>query len=127
MRLPRPRPGPRPSGVRRVTESASPDHRPDATRSDRAGRPPPGRRLAPGLAAPPPPTAFTYSRAEIPELRWTARAAVEAAIGIPTGANLFRITVDPLEDRIAAPPGGAPARVAGSLPDTLAVPGVGGA
>ena len=156
MRLPRPRPGPRPSGVRRVTESASPDHRPDATRSDRAGRPHPGRGIASsgralprirlprpsrlprftparagallgiiaslgaiyGLAAT---TAFTYSRAEIPELRWTSRAAVEAAIGIPTGANLFRITVDPLEDRIAALPGVAEARVAVSLPDTLVV------
>jgi len=71
-----------------------------------------------GLAAT---TAFTYTRAEIPDLRWTTRAAVEAAIGIPTGTNLFRITVDPLEDRIAALPGVAAARVSVSLPDTLVV------
>ncbi|MEW5991923.1 MAG: FtsQ-type POTRA domain-containing protein [Chloroflexota bacterium] len=71
-----------------------------------------------GLAAT---SAFTYARAEIPELRWTSRAAIEAAIGIPTGTNLFRITVDPLEDRIAALPGVARARVTVSLPDTLVV------
>jgi hypothetical protein len=71
-----------------------------------------------GLAAT---TAFTYTRAEIPELRWTSRAAVEAAIGIPSGTNLFRITVAPLEERIAALPGVAEARVTVSLPDTLVV------
>ncbi|TAK00492.1 MAG: FtsQ-type POTRA domain-containing protein [Chloroflexota bacterium] len=71
-----------------------------------------------GLAAT---TAFSYTRAEIPDLRWTSRAAVESAIGIPTGTNLFRITVEPLEDRIAALPGVAEARVRVSLPDTLVV------
>jgi len=71
-----------------------------------------------GLAAT---TAFTYARAEIPELRWTAPDAVEAAIGIPTGTNLFRITVDPIEDRIASLPGVARARVTVALPDTLVV------
>ena len=71
-----------------------------------------------GLAAT---TAFTYTRAEIPELRWTSRAAVEAAIAIPSGTNLFRITVAPLEERIAALPGVAEARVTVSLPDTLVV------
>ena len=71
-----------------------------------------------GLAAT---TAFTFARAEIPELRWTSPEAVEAAIGIPTGTNLFRITVGPLEERIAALPGVADARVTVSLPDTIVV------
>lgn len=71
-----------------------------------------------GLAAT---TAFTYARAEIPELRWTSSEAVEAAIGIPTGTNLFRITVGPIEDRIATLPGVARARVTVALPDTLVV------
>ena len=71
-----------------------------------------------GLAAT---TAFTYTRAEIPELRWTSRDAVEAAIGLPTGTNLFRITVTPLEERIRTLPGVADAHVVVSLPDTLVV------
>ena len=71
-----------------------------------------------GLAATP---AFTYMRAEIPQLRWTPRDAVEAAIGIPTGTNLFRLTVEPLADRISALPGVADATVVVSLPDTLVV------
>lgn len=71
-----------------------------------------------GLAAT---TAFTYARAEIPELRWTTRAAVEAAIGIAPGTNLFRITVEPLAARIAALPGVADARVRVALPETLVV------
>jgi hypothetical protein len=71
-----------------------------------------------GLAAT---TAFTYARAEIPELRWTSPEAVEAAVGIPAGANLFRITVAPIEDRIATLPGVARARVTVALPDTLVV------
>ena len=71
-----------------------------------------------GLAAT---TAFTYARAEIPELRWTSPDAIEAAIGIPSGTNLFRISVDPIEDRIATLPGVAHARVTVALPDTLVV------
>jgi hypothetical protein len=71
-----------------------------------------------GLAAT---TAFTYARAEIPELRWTSPDAVEAAIGIPSGTNLFRITVAPIEDRIETLPGVAHARVMVALPDTLVV------
>lgn len=71
-----------------------------------------------GLTATP---AFTYTRAEVPQLRWTTRDAVETAIGIPPGTNLFRLTVAPLEDRIRALPGVAGATVAVSLPDTLVV------
>jgi hypothetical protein len=71
-----------------------------------------------GLAATP---TFTYAKAEIPELRWTSRADVEAALAIPPGANLFRLSVGPLEDRIRALPGVADATVAVALPDTLSV------
>lgn len=66
-------------------------------------------------------SAFAYARAEIPELRWTARTAIEAAIGIPTGSNLFRLSVQPLEERIRELPGVADATVVVSLPDTLVV------
>jgi hypothetical protein len=71
-----------------------------------------------GLAAT---TAFTYLRAEIPELRWTAREALEAAIAIPPGSNLFRLSVEPIAERIRALPGVADASVSVSLPDTLVV------
>lgn len=71
-----------------------------------------------GLAAT---TAFTYARAVIPDLRWTSRGAIETAIGISSGTNLFRITVTPLEERIAMLPGVAEARVRVALPDTLVV------
>ena len=66
-------------------------------------------------------TAFTYGRAEIPDLRWTPRADIEAAVGVPLGSNLFRLTVGPLEDRIRALPAVADASVAVSLPDTIVV------
>ncbi len=71
-----------------------------------------------GLAAT---SAFTYARAEIPDLRWTTRASIESAIAIPVGTNLFRLAVEPLEERIRRLPGVADAIVVVSLPDTLAV------
>lgn len=71
-----------------------------------------------GLAATP---AFTFARLEIPELRWTPRDALESAIAVPEGTNLFRLTVEPIADRIRALPGVADASVAVSLPDTLLV------
>ncbi|MEO7665094.1 MAG: FtsQ-type POTRA domain-containing protein [Candidatus Limnocylindrales bacterium] len=66
-------------------------------------------------------SAFTYTRAEMPHLRWTSRTDVESAIGIPAGANLFRIRVGPIEDRIMALPGVESASVSVSLPDTLVI------
>jgi len=66
-------------------------------------------------------SAFTYARAEVPQLRWTPRADIEAAIGVPAGANLFRLSVSPLEERIRQLPGVADAEVAVSLPETLVV------
>ena len=64
---------------------------------------------------------FTFTRAEIPDLRWTSRAAVEAALAVPAGTNLFRLSVEPLEGRIRGLPGVAGASVEVALPDTLSV------
>jgi hypothetical protein len=64
---------------------------------------------------------FTYARAETPDLRWTSRAAVEAALAIPIGTNLVRLSVEPLEARLRALPGVAGATVEVALPDTLSV------
>lgn len=66
-------------------------------------------------------SAFSFSRAEIPNLRWTPREAVEAAIGVPAGTNLFRLSVAPIEERLRDLPSVADASVAVSLPDTLVV------
>lgn len=71
-----------------------------------------------GLAAT---SAFTYSRADIPELHWTPRADVEAAIGIQPGTNLFRLSVDPIERRLRSLSAVAEARVVVALPDALVV------
>ncbi len=66
-------------------------------------------------------SAFAYARAEIPELRWTSRADIQAAIGIEPGTNLFRLSVEPIERRMRALPAVATARVAVSLPDLLVI------
>ncbi len=65
--------------------------------------------------------AFTLTRTEIPDLRWTTRDALLAAVGIPDGANLFRLRVAPIEARLRTLPGVATARVTVSLPDTLVI------
>ncbi len=149
MRLPR-RDGPKRPTARPVSAGSRAGRRPQATRGRPSGEgaaggvrgprirvPRPSRlpRFTParagallgilaslggvyGLAAT---SAFSYARAEIPDLRWTSRAEVEGAIGIPAGTNLFRLTVEPLEARIRELPGVAAARVSVSLPDTLVV------
>lgn len=71
-----------------------------------------------GLAATP---AFTLSRTELPDLKWTTHAALVAAVATPAGMNLFRIRSAPIEARLKALPGIAAARVIVSLPDTLVV------
>ncbi|MEO8207392.1 MAG: FtsQ-type POTRA domain-containing protein, partial [Chloroflexota bacterium] len=71
-----------------------------------------------GLASTP---AFALARTDIPELQWTTRESVMAAIGTPNGVNLFQLQTGPLEDRIRALPGVASATVAVSLPDTITV------
>jgi len=71
-----------------------------------------------GLAATP---AFTLTRTELPELRWTTHEALVTAVGVPAGTNLFRIRAAPIEARIEQLPGVAAAHVFASLPDTLVV------
>ena len=71
-----------------------------------------------GLAATP---AFTMTRTELPDLRWTTRDALVKAIGTAPGTNLFRIRTAPIEERLKALPGVASAHVIVSLPDTLVV------
>jgi hypothetical protein len=50
------------------------------------------------------PDAFALERTELPDLRWTDSAAVEASLGLPRDANLFRIATDTLEARLTALP-----------------------
>jgi cell division septal protein FtsQ len=71
-----------------------------------------------GLAATP---AFTLTRTELPELKWTTREALIASIATPSGMNLFRIRTAPIEARLETLPGVASADVFVSLPDTLVV------
>ena len=71
-----------------------------------------------GLAATP---AFTLTRTELPDLKWTTRDALVAAVAMPSGTNLFRIRTGPIEARLETLPGVAAAHVTVSLPDTLVV------
>jgi POTRA domain-containing FtsQ-type protein len=71
-----------------------------------------------GLVATP---AFTVTRMELPELTWTTREALVAAVATPAGTNLFGIRTAPIEARIRTLPGVAAAHVIVSLPDTLVV------
>ena len=71
-----------------------------------------------GLAATP---AFTLTRTELPELRWTTHDALITALGVPSGTNLFRIRTAPIVARLEALPGVEAAHVEVSLPDTLVV------
>jgi hypothetical protein len=71
-----------------------------------------------GLAVTP---AFTLSRTELPDLRWTTRVALVDAMGTPAGTNLFRVRTAPIEARLDQLPGVASAHVLVSLPDTLVV------
>ena len=71
-----------------------------------------------GLAATP---AFTLTRTELPELKWTSREALVSSIATASGTNLFRIRTAPIEARLRTLPGVASAEVFVSLPDTLVV------
>lgn len=71
-----------------------------------------------GLAATP---AFTFTRLDAPALEWTTTAELTSAVAVPTGTNLFRLRVGPIESRIRDLPAVAGASVTVSLPDTLVV------
>jgi hypothetical protein len=67
------------------------------------------------------PTAFGVREVELPELRWTARAAVETALGDLAGTNAFQVDTAPIEAAIEALPGVADADIAVRLPDASLV------
>lgn len=67
------------------------------------------------------PTAFGLSRTELPELTWTDPAAVEAALALPDGGNVFALDTGPLETALEALPGIASADVTVALPDAAVV------
>lgn len=66
-------------------------------------------------------SAFDLSTTQLPTLRWTARAAVAAAVQVPARANVFRIATSPIEARLRDLPAVASAHVRVALPDRLVV------
>jgi hypothetical protein len=66
-------------------------------------------------------TAFGVSRTEIPQLAWTDREAVERALGLAAGSNVFQLDTAPLEAALGSLPGVASADVSVQLPDAAVV------
>jgi POTRA domain, FtsQ-type len=67
------------------------------------------------------PTAFGLSRTDLPELIWTETSAVETALALPDGGNVFALDTTPLETALEALPGVASADVTVALPDAAVV------
>lgn len=67
------------------------------------------------------PTAFALTRTEVPPLRWTADADVQAALAVADGANVFQLDTAPIEAALRALPGVAAASVTVQLPDGVVV------
>lgn len=67
------------------------------------------------------PTAFGLSRTDLPELAWTESSAIEAALGVPDGGNVFELDTATLEQALEALPGVAAAEVTVALPDAALV------
>jgi hypothetical protein len=67
------------------------------------------------------PTAFALTRTDVPELAWTDRDAVLAALALPDDGNVFRLDTGPLESALEALPGIADADVSVALPDAAVV------
>jgi cell division septal protein FtsQ len=65
--------------------------------------------------------AFTARRTVVTGATWTGEPAVQAAIGVPAGENLFLLRTRDLEDRLAAIPGILDATITVALPDELRV------
>lgn len=65
--------------------------------------------------------AFALAQIDAPELRWTSADAVNAAVGVPLGSNVFAIETKPIEDRLLALPAVATATVRVGLPGSLDV------
>jgi len=64
---------------------------------------------------------FALQRVDAPRLRWTTAEAVDAAVGIPLGSNVFAIEARPIEDRLRGLPAVATASVRVGLPGSLEV------
>ena len=67
------------------------------------------------------PTAFGLSRTDLPELAWTEPSAIESALALPDGGNVFVLDTAPLESALEALPGIASADVTVALPDAAVV------
>ena len=67
------------------------------------------------------PTAFGLSRTDLPELAWTDSTAIETALALPDGGNVFGLDTEPLEAALEALPGVASADVTVALPDAAVV------
>ena len=63
------------------------------------------------------PSAFALARTDVPTLRWTDGAQVQAALAMPDGVNVFQLDTTPLEAALEALPAVAAADVHVSLPD----------
>ena len=67
------------------------------------------------------PTAFGLSRTDLPELAWTESSAIETALALPDGGNVFALDTAPLETALEQLPGVASADVTVALPDAAVV------
>ena len=67
------------------------------------------------------PTAFGRSRTDLPDLAWTEREALETALALPEGGNVFALDTEPLEAALRTLPGVASADVSVSVPDAAVV------
>jgi hypothetical protein len=63
------------------------------------------------------PSAFALAQVDAPKLTWTGDAAIQQAVAVPQGANVFRVDTAPIEAALEALPGVATAAVRVTLPD----------
>ena len=63
------------------------------------------------------PSAFAVARVDVPSLTWTDAAAIQGAVALPNGTNVFRLDTTPIETALEALPGVASANVGVSLPN----------
>ena len=65
------------------------------------------------------PTAFGLSRTDLPRLTWTSEQAMQDALALPDGGNVFRLDTAPLVAALRALPGVADATISVGLPDAV--------
>jgi len=64
---------------------------------------------------------FALDRVDAPKLHWTSADAIQAAVGLPLGVNVFEVDTAPIEARLRALPAVASASVRIGLPTSLVV------